>query len=410
MRKLFFFLFVYNFIFPLRLRIIPKSEWILMILPLLWVLVFHARSLSSFRSADFRLAFIFSLVLSVIAFLSSLINGGDFIAGSLFAKYSLMVLVANSIVIFGRHLSIRKLESNLLKAIVLSGVIVAITNIIEFFDNSFRMWLFAVIEVTGNSSYDISFRTHGLASSGGSSLSLGLLIIALIAYAMSSNYELRRWIRLFYGLSFVVLYCSNFVVGRTGLFLGLPIVVWLLFFSRTISIRGFIKGMVRFSLIGIAVVYIISIIDENSLNIIYKFGLEPVYNFVEKGSLESKTTNNVADMYFLPDVLHFLFGAGFWRWPTYGYSLPDPGYMKLLLSTGLFGSVLFYSYHSVVFKNAFSRLLSVLGDRKVLLYIFLLFYVAEFKEAVFVQNYSFKVMLLLLVSIWSSRLPVEAKR
>lgn len=388
---------------------IPKSEWVLMILPLLWLLVFHARSLNYFRGADFRLAFIFSFVLSIVAFLSSLINGGDFIGFSLFAKYSLMILVANSIVIFGRHWSKKKLEVTLIKVIVLSGLIVAITNIIEFFNNAFRIWLFAVIEVTGNSSYDVSFRTHGLASSGGSSLSLGLLIIALIAYAMSRNQELGKWIRWFYGLSCIILFCSNFVVGRTGLFLGFPIVIWLLFFSRGISIRGAIKGILRISLTVIAMVYIVSFIDEDSLNIIYKFGLEPVYNFVENGSLESKTTNSVADMYFFPDMLHFLFGAGFWRWPTHGYSLPDPGYMKLLMSTGVFGSMLFYGYQSIVFKNSFSRLLSLLRDRRILLYILVIFYIAEFKEAVFVQNYSFKVMLLLLVSIWSSRLPSVAK-
>lgn len=409
MRKILLYLFVYNFIFPLRLRIIPRSEWILMILPLLWVLIFHARSLTYFRSADFRLAFIFSLVLSTCAFLSSLFNGGDFIGFSLFLKYSLMVVVANSIVIFGRHLLRRNLEGTLTKAIVLSGVLVAVTNIIEFFNNNFRMWLFGVIEVTGNSSYDVSFRTHGLASSGGSSLSLGLLVIALISFAMSRNRELGHALRFFYGLSFFVLYCSNFVVGRTGLFLGLPIVIWLLFFSSGFSISSAFKGLLRISLIVLCSKNIISLIDEDSLNIIYKFGLEPVYNFVEKGSLESKTTNNVANMYFFPDIHHFLFGAGFWRWPTHGYNLPDPGYMKLLMSTGIFGSMLFYWYHSIVFRNAFSRLLILFRDRRILLYILLIFYVAEFKEAVFVQNYSFKVMLLLLVSIWSSRLPNVAK-
>ena len=65
-------------------------------------------------------------------------------------------------------------------------------------------------------------------------------------------------------------------------------------------------------------------IDEKLMNVLYKYGLEPIYNFVNFGRLESKTTSHVASMYFIPDTIHLLTGRGFERWPTNGYPLPDP--------------------------------------------------------------------------------------
>ena len=144
-------------------------------------------------------------------------------------------------------------------------------------------------------------------------------------------------------------------------------------------------------------------IDEKLLKVMYKYGLEPIYNFVNFGSFESKTTNQVSSMYFIPDTIHFLTGAGFWRWPTNGYPLPDPGYMKLLTSTGIFGFVIFYSYQLIIYFESFKSYNKVYKLKIFFMFLFSILFFAEFKEAVFTQNYAFKVFALLITYSWFNK-------
>ena len=132
----------------------------------------------------------------------------------------------------------------------------------------------------------------------------------------------------------------------------------------------------------------------------FKFGLEPIYNFVNFGTFESKTTSHVSSMYFIPDALHLITGAGFWRWPTNGYPLPDPGYMKLLTSTGIFGFIIFYGYQFIIYFETFKFFNKKYNLKMFFMFLFSILFLAELKEAVFAQNYAFKVFALLITYSW----------
>ena len=192
------------------------------------------------------------------------------------------------------------------------------------------------------------------------------------------------------------------MIGRTGLFLGAPIIIYLLVFQNLTIFNVFKKALILV-LLSFCVFSIISTIDEELLNVMYKYGLEPIYKYINFGSFESKTTIGVANMYFMPDILHVITGAGFWRWPTNGYPLPDPGYMKLLTSTGIFGFFIFYGYQFIIYFETFKFFKKRYKLKVLFFFLFSILFLAEFKEAVFIQNYSFKIFILLITYSWFNK-------
>lgn len=401
MRYLFFYLSVYNFIFPIRLIAVPKFEWIILSIPLIWVGINLKKNLKYFSHNRYKSTLVFSLIMSFIGYVSSLIYNGDFISVGVFMKFFLMIIIANSILIWGFNLYGDNFLQKIIKILIISALIISTTNILEFFIPSFRVFLFKTIAVTGNSSYDISFRTHGFASGGGASLSLGILVLSLISYFKFtiSNSKLSKG---FYFISFIFIYISNIVIGRTGLFLGLPIIIYLLVFKNLSIFNVFKKGLIL-AILSFCIVSIISSIDEKLLNVLYKYGLEPIYKYVNYGSFESTTTSGVVNMYFIPDSLHLITGAGFWRWPTNNYLLPDPGYMKLLTSTGIFGFIIFYCYQFIIYYESFKFFNRRYKLTVLLFFLFSILFIAELKEAVFTQNYAFKIFALLITYSWFNK-------
>ena len=401
MKYLLFYLSVYNFIFPIRLIAIPKFEWLLLALPLVYVGFNFKNNYKYFSHIRYKSTFIFSLIMILIGYISSLLYMGDFMSVMIFFKFFLMIIIANSILIWGFHNYGEKFIEKIITILVVSGLIISTTNILEFFIPSFRAFLFKIIAVTGNASYDTSFRTHGFASGGGASLSLGILVLSLISY-FKFTISKNTLSRIFYFSAFIYIYLSNIVIGRTGLFLGVPIICYLLIL-KNLTFFNFFKKSLILVLISLGITSIIGMIDEKLMNVLYKYGLEPIYNFVNFGRFESKTTSHVASMYFIPDTIHLLTGAGFWRWPTNGYPLPDPGYMKLLTSTGIFGLTIFYGYQLIIYFESFKFYNKVYSLKIFFMFLFSILFFAEFKEAVFTQNYAFKVFAILITYSWFNR-------
>ncbi|MDA8807643.1 hypothetical protein N9N09_01625 [Flavobacteriaceae bacterium] len=408
MRFLLFYLCLYNFVFPIRLVAIPKFEWIILSIPLIWVLINFKKKLKYFSYTRFKTTFIFSIIMSIIGCISSLIYDGDYISVIVFMKFFLMITIANSLIIWGYYLYGNDFINKIIKILVISALIISTTNVIEFFNPEFRRFLFETIAVTGNSSYDTSFRTHGFASSGGASLSLGILVLALISYFKYSISE-DNVSKGFYFFCFLFVYMSNIVIGRTGLFLGAPIVMYLLFF-KNLSILNIFKKIFNVAILYFLIIYLINTIDEKLLDVMFKYGLEPIYKYLAYGTFESETTSGVVNMYYVPDVLHIFTGAGFWRWPTLGYSLPDPGYMKLIMSTGIFGVIIFYSYQLVIYREAYVFFTRKYKLKEIFFFLFIVLFLSELKEAVFTQNYAFKVLSLLLVYSWFLKSKFNGKK
>lgn len=334
----------------------------------------------------------------VFGVISSIINDGDYLSLLIFFKFIFTLFLSTAIVLWGIRLYKDRFFQKILSIIVVSGLIIAATNVLEYFLPPFRLLLLKYISVTGNTDYELSFRTHGFASSGGASLSVGTLVVCLLSFWKYKISE-TRFDKTFYYLSFILIYVSILVIGRTGLFLGFPIVMFLLFFEG-ISILSFFKKAVIISLLVLGISSVLSILSDDDVNIFFKYGLEPIYNYMEYGTFESKSTTAVSKMYYLPEAVHFLFGAGFWRYPTHNYPLPDVGYMKMLMSTGIFGVLIFYSYQITIYKEVYKFYSAKYKLKFLFLFLFLIPFLGELKESFFTQNYTFKILSILIVYSW----------
>lgn len=396
--KVLFFVGLYNFIFPLRLNIVPGFEYVLYLIYL--VGIFRSKEILEFvfYNSEVRKLLLFVVAMVGLAILSSFINGGDYMGIRTYSKVLIGVLVSIVILMWSIKLFGSNYLFNVLKYIFISAIIIAATNVYEFFTPSFKQWLVAIIDTTGNTEYDESFRTHGFASSGGASLSVGLLIASFVGFFLmvTSKFKLQQ---LFFLAGSIFIYLSLLVVGRTGLFIGAPFVL-ILFLVYKSNFSGVVLKASLIVSLSFAFGSIIQLIDSKQFEILYRYGLEPVYNYFNYGSFESRSSNAVANMYYMPDWEHFMVGAGYWRYPTYDYFLSDVGYMKILMSTGIFGFILFYGYQIKIYYQAFKHYASRYNFKLGFYLMFGVLFLVETKEEFFTQNYGFKILIILIVNSW----------
>ena len=278
------------------------------------------------------------------------------------------------------------------------GGVIAATSILEFFSPSFKNALDAFIDTSGNIDYAESFRSHGLASSGGAALSLSMALIFILSLTKVCKSELGKITPV---ISLIV-FCSTLFIGRSGLLLcAMAVVVFLT--TKVSSLIKFLGIMLCF----LVVFHIYSPFTEEQINIIYSYSLEPIKSFNETGSFESKTSEHLQTMFFIPDVENIFLGGGYWRYPIFPYSLSDVGYLKVLLGFGLIGFIVFYAFSFFMYYNSYKSYSALFGDRRLFFLLFFSLFFFEIKEAFLIQNYAFKILVILVVS--SSFLSVKHK-
>jgi len=276
-----------------------------------------------------------------------------------------------------------------IKIIVLSTLLVAVVCISEFFFPEVKMFLAEIIyDPPGHTEYATSFRVKGLASSGGSSLSVGLATGTILSYFLISKTNGIK--SLFWIFSTFIISLSTLFVGRTGIFLILAF--FLLQFIKSISLRSIVKIL----FISLVLFQFTKILNNEQINIIYSYSLEPIKNYIEYGTISTKSTDALSTMFYLPDIEHLLFGAGFWRYPTHGYLLSDVGYMKMLMAFGAFGFIIFYCYQIYVSYSAYKYFKKFKNNKLDFAFLFSFLFLIEIKEEYFMQNYSFKIIILLI--------------
>lgn len=395
MMKAVLVLLVYNFVFPIRLRIVPGVELALYSLTL-FMGVFHYGYLKQIIKLELFLPVLFlSLCLLALGSFSILYNGSnDYLSFVIVIKYLFALLCSYILVVSLFRYMKEDAFTFLLKVIVLSSLLIAVTCLLEFFVPSAKAFFAALINTSGNIEYDTSFRVHGLATGGGASLSVGLAIGSVLALYLSVTQKKNM---AFWAIVASVIYISCLFVGRTGFYLlSLFYVVYIL---SKLSVRGFAVVL----LLGYLISVVIGMVAAEQIEFLFNHGFEPFKNYMESGRLESKTTNAVMDMYYFPDWDHMLLGAGFWRYATYDYYLSDSGYMKVLLAFGIFGFIVFYSTQLYLYSKAFffyqRRFKFTLGFT----FVFFVLFLTELKEAFFVQNYAFKMILLLILLAFTHR-------
>lgn len=387
---LLFALLVYNFVFPIRLKVLPGSE-ILLYLVTMSIAIFHFNDLKKFYKLEFFKPLIFfTLALLILAIFSILLNNSD----DLLSIVSIVKFVfAIWLSFIFSLISLKKYGEDSFKIIiilfVLSCFLISITCMLEFFFPTFKVIFANLINTSGNIEYNESFRVHGLATGGGASLSVGLAIGSVLSLFLAQKYKSSQSI--LWALIAFFIFITTILVGRTGFFLLL--IFYFSYFSLKLSIKSIFSVLLALFLIF----FILGALNDDILNLLYGYGLEPIKNYNETGSFESKTTNQVMNMFYFPEPLHFIFGAGYWRYPTHNYSLSDVGYMKVLMSYGIFGFIIFYLFQLFIYFKAFRFYSNNFNFKLIFLFVFFIMFLTELKEEFFVQNYAFKMVVFLAV-------------
>jgi hypothetical protein len=234
------------------------------------------------------------------------------------------------------------------------------------------------------------FRLRGIASGGGSALSLfnAIMILFLIFLVKKNRVSLS-----FAMFGALTLSCSNIFTGRTGLIIGLifTLILFFLIIFKNLSIKNFdALAILIFIISSCAVFYLLTFDSWDAEVLAWAFEwVEGLY----LGNFESSSTSALMSMLFFPDKpSHLLFGIGYFEGDGKIYIRTDSGYLKTLLSVGLPFSILVYGL--IVFF--FVKLTKVSSD-----YFWLVFFViitmllVEIKEPVFYQNFSSRMILLL---------------
>ena len=389
--RLFACLQVYNFLFPIKFFFFPYFGFLFTLLGVFLGFFYnYLYDRNQLNSALLKNVFFVSLLLSIFSAFSILYNSShDYVPLVQGMKFFWVFLSGYFIFYLLYFVYGDKVNMKIIGLLVYFGALVALTCILEFISNDFKVFLDFLIDTSGNIDYAESFRSHGLASSGGAALSLCMALVFILSLTKVCREELGKITPL---LSLVI-FISTLFIGRSGLLLCVVAIAIFL----TIKFSYFIKFVSLF-LFFLAVFLIFSPLSEEELNIIYSYSFEPVKNFNETGSIRTKTSDHLGTMFFIPNFENIIFGGGYWRYPIYPYFLSDVGYLKVLLGFGLIGFLVFYFFSLFIYFKAFFYYSFKFGDRRLYLLLFFSLFLFEVKEAFLIQNYAFKVLVLLVIS------------
>jgi len=286
----------------------------------------------------------------------------------------------------------KELIDNILVISVVCAIFNSIVILIQYIYPEVRI-AFESILVKSNGDIDHinhPFRLRGIASGGGSALSLFNSIMILFLIFLVKKNRVSASFALFGALT---LSCSNIFTGRTGLIIGLifTLILFFLILYKNLSIKNFdVRTILVFTLSSYAIYYLLTFDRWDAEVSTWAFEwVEGLYI----GKFESSSTNALMSMLYLPDnPSHLLFGIGYFEGDGKIYLRTDSGYLKTLLSVGLPLSILVYGV--IIFF--FAKLIKASSD-----YFWLVFFViitmllVEIKEPVFYQNFSSRMILLL---------------
>lgn len=384
--KVYIFIILYNLIFPIRLNAVPFFEYFILLTLFIPIISKKINMKMIINIFEYKLFIFLSMFLTVLAGISFLLNAStETIAIYQGIKYFIMITIIFIIVELAANEFKEELELKLMKMIVLSGFIVSISCIFEFIFPEFKILINKIIDTSGNINYEDSFRVHGLASSGGASLSVSISLIGILSFILFKLEKSYMW----FFIS-IFLFFSTIIIGRTGIL---------------ISVLFLILSNLQLKNLPIFIIVVLSfgffwnnyLIDSEYYNIIYGYSFELVKNYIESGNFESNSLSHLNTMYFLPEWNHFLYGGGYWRYPTHEYLLSDVGYIKMLMGYGIFGFLVFYIFNFYIFFKAFMYYGYFFNHKLYFYFLFFILFIVEIKESFLIQNYSIRVMLILII-------------
>lgn len=279
----------------------------------------------------------------------------------------------------------------LMKYILIGIFINSIIILLEFQYPSFKLLLETILVNDSNANINYlehPFRLRGLAAAGGAGLSIVNASAIWMCIFLGKRDHINKSLAL---LIILIINISNIFTGRVGLIYGIIFSIYFIFF---IYLRAVNKN--KFFLIRdifILIIFIRLFSDFNLSDEILAWAFEWTNSF-QGGKFSTSSTDDLNQMLFIPDnLIHFLFGIGFFEGENKFYPRTDSGYLKTLLSIGFIFSIMFYS---ILFLKIFK--ISVIDNKlKLFLYpLIALLLIVEIKEPFLYQNFLARTVFLLM--------------
>ncbi len=172
----------------------------------------------------------------------------------------------------------------------------------------------------------------------------GLLLITY-SYVKSIN----KPYRFYYVFLFLVIGFIGVLKARTT-FLGILLsIIYLIITNKKKLVRFLSTSSLLIFTLGTIILSLLLKFNPNT-DILLKFGFEMFDNFFTYGSLESDSTNELAEMYQYPTELRtWIIGDGHWNSIIPGdytyYKNTDVGFLRMIYYFGLFGTIFFFWFH-----------------------------------------------------------------
>jgi hypothetical protein len=377
------FLFVYNPPFKF-LSIYPGF-----IISLFSIVLLISHSLSkkqSFYSLKNIFPFSFILILTIYSFIIVFIHESyEFAIAKGYILFIIAYIIGPYIIL---HILKKRNEldlNNVLKYFILISVIQSVIMILMLLFPNLKEFFFSIQKDDRQFLHLESggFRMLGLAY--GVVWDLGFIqslstifIVWLLPRLKNKNHF---WL---YSFAYLLIFISIVMSGRTGFF-GIFISILLLLYNffvvkKNVKYYGrFLLSLLITSFLTFKIIYASISPDLRYLlsDKIIPWAFEMFINSNEGNGLETKSSNNLKDMYFEVSTSTFLFGDGYYSDPTdkAAYYLgTDAGYMRQLLFYGLFGSIMLYSFYLLIFKKIMNAVYNSFDKSTILMFFLIAFY------------------------------------
>jgi len=229
--------------------------------------------------------------------------------------------------------------------------------------------------------------------------SVDLLILSTLPYITGSRIYKNKWM---YWSSITIIAIAGILSGRT-FFITIFITIILVIYNerrRLIELtRSSAKVIFIISILGMfLVIPFQSLLDINRLERVWDFAFELFINYSDSGSLDTNSSQKMADMIRLPSKLStWLVGDGMiLEMDGSYYKHIDLGFIRLLYYFGIFGIFAFLVAQIIYFK-ILSSFFRKKEAKMFCLFLFFLVVMLNMKGLANIDNY---VILFIIAGIW----------
>lgn len=238
----------------------------------------------------------------------------------------------------------------------------------------------------------------GIAGAGGSIyLSVGLITCTYLLLFNNTKKNINR-------ILFLIITVAIFLVGRTGFYIVLALVIYLLFFNNktiTKNIKNSTKTIITWLALMIVLYFVVNIINVNINTELFTYTFNRAF---ELFTGESKTLNELNNMNQNIPSLSFetLIGTGIVRGETAtGLIIQhDGGYIKRYVSIGLIMAIISYSGYILYNLISFSRMST--SKKWFMYYVMFLLLIIEYKEP-FIYMLAFPFTILMISNLYKNQ-------